>query len=79
MTEDEFVEKAFLRLPVVDSRDYDDVERGIRQLFQQGIAFEDAVRITYLTEDVSPQFSEEYALAQMKLVYDKYPNKHECY
>lgn len=74
ITEDEQVALAFLRLPVIAADDHESVERGIRQDLKRGISLDDAIKIAYYTEEVSPCFEESYALNKMKEITDKYPH-----
>lgn len=73
MSIDEFIDQAFLRLPVVPVDDRDSVERSLTQNFERGFSLDDAVMFEYYSEEVSPHFEEEYALARMKEITDKYP------
>jgi hypothetical protein len=74
MTEDEQVEVAFRRLPVVPADDHESVERGLRQSLRRGISLDDAIKLEYYSEEVSPHFEEEWALARMSEIYAKYPH-----
>lgn len=76
ITEDELVALAFRRLPVIKAEDHESVERGIRHDLQRGFNIEDAIRLAYYSEEVSPHFTEEYALGKMSEIYHAERNAH---
>lgn len=71
---DELIALAFRRLPVIAADDHESVERGIRQDLKRGISLDDAIKIAYYTEEVSPCFEESFALNKMHEIYAKYPD-----
>lgn len=74
MSEDEQVKLAFLRLPVIPADEHECVERGLRQSLRRGISLDDAIKLQYYTEEVSPHFEEAFALKKMSEIYAKYPH-----
>lgn len=76
LVEDELVALAFRRLPVIKAEDHEAVERHIRQELRHGFSIEDAIKLAYYSEEVSPHFTEEYALAKMSEIYHAERNAH---
>lgn len=72
MDKKEYIEKVLSLLPPFDKNDKESVIRGITQAFNWGFTINDARKWNYYTEEVSPQFSEEFALARMRQISDKY-------
>lgn len=76
ITEDELVALAFRRLPIISSADRESVERGIRNDLQRGFSIDDAIKLAYYSEEVSPHFEEEFALRKMSEIYHAERNAH---
>ncbi len=73
MTYSDYVERVFARLPTIpEQEDIEGVKKYIAQCEAWGFTEEEARIVNYYSEEVSPQFSEEYALAKMRPIYQKY-------
>ena len=73
MTEEEYVEKAFQRLPTIeDPNDIPYVNNCLKQCYQAKFTLDDAVQFTRLTEHVDPTLDEDVACRRMAEIAQKY-------